>query len=380
MTYDAICQQYVRYGASHYGSPTIVFDGYSDGPSTKDSTQHRRSRTYVGATVLFSGSMIFKGKKDDFLTNKENKHRFIALLRTHLECQGCRTEQALADADLLIVQTAIAASEQTTKPRILVGDDTDLLVLLCFHTKSTTSNLYFRPEPRHGAKKAARCRSIVVFRETVGPQVYKNILFTHAVLGCDTTSAIYGLGKGGALKLVTSNTAFRNQAEVFSNPHSTTADITAAGEAALVTLYKGCAGDKLDVLRLQRFHQRVSISKTFVDPKVLPPTSAAAKFHSLRVYLQVQQWMGQRPNMNPEDWGWYLQGGRYLPILTQKEAAPSELLEVVRCNCKMGCANRLCTCRKHGLECSTACGQCRGVCSNAASLVDCEEENGMVDE
>ena len=87
MTYDAICQQYVRYVVSHYGSATIVFDGYSDGPSTKDATQHRQAGSYVGATVHFSGSMVFQGKKEDFLTNKENKHQFLALLRTHLECR-----------------------------------------------------------------------------------------------------------------------------------------------------------------------------------------------------------------------------------------------------------------------------------------------------
>ena len=90
-------------------------------------------------------------KREDFLTNKENKHRFITLLQDHLERQGCHPEQVTADADLLIVQTAIAASENVSKPTVLVGEDTDLLVLLCFHTKSTSRNIYFRPEPKHGA-------------------------------------------------------------------------------------------------------------------------------------------------------------------------------------------------------------------------------------
>lgn len=180
---------------------------------------------------------------------------------------------------------------------------------------------------------------------------------------------------------MTSNTAFRNQAKVFSNPQSLMAEVTAAGEAALVALYKGRSGDKLDFLRLQRFHTRVSMSKSYVDPKVLPPTSAAAQFHSLRVYLQVHQWMGQRQDLKPEEWGWYIQGGQYLPVLSDKAAAPTELLEVVRCNCKMGCTTRQCTCRKHGLDCSTACGQCRGICANARTVGDAddEDENGISD-
>ena len=72
-TYGDICQQYVRYISKHYGTPFIVFDGYLGGPSTKDVVYRKRSVTYVGSTVQVSGSMVFKGKREDFLSNKENK-------------------------------------------------------------------------------------------------------------------------------------------------------------------------------------------------------------------------------------------------------------------------------------------------------------------
>ena len=375
-TYENICQKYVRYIFTHYGTPFVVFDGYQAGPGTKDVAHRRRSSTYVDATVQVSALMVFKGKREDFLSNKGNKHRFITLLRDHLERHGCHTEQATADADLLIVQTAIAVSKRTSNPTVVVGDDTDLLVLLCFHAKSTTAGIFFRPEPKHGVKHPPKCWSISLLRSVVGPQVYNNILFIHAVLGCDTTSGIYGLGKKAALKLMSTSTSFRSYAKVFSDPQSSKVDIIASGEDALVALYKGRPGDKLDLLRLQKFHQKVMISQSVVDPKVLPPTSAAAAFHSLRVYLQVQQWMGKDPvqPMNPENWGWCKQGRQLLPILTDKEPAPRNLLEMVRCNCKAGCSTRQCTCRKHELECSTGCGQCRGVCSNMNSVLDEDDE------
>ena len=133
-TYGDICQQYVRYISKHYGTPFVVFDGYLGGPSTKDVVNQKRSVTYVGATVQVLGSMVFKGKREDFLSNKGNKHRFTTLLHDHLERQGFHTEQATADTDLLLVQTDIAASENMSIPTVLVGEDTDLLVLLCFHT------------------------------------------------------------------------------------------------------------------------------------------------------------------------------------------------------------------------------------------------------
>ena len=57
------------------------------------------------------------------------------------------------------------------------------------------------------------------------------------------------------------------------------------------------------------------------------------------------------------------------------EAAPVELLEVVQCNYKMVCGTRQCTCRKNGLDCTTGCGQCRGVCTNMTSVDDDDNDD-----
>ena len=70
-TYDEICQQYCCYVASHDGTPMIVFDGYEDCPNTKDAAHRRRAGTTIATTVHFSGSHVFKGKKEDFLHNCE---------------------------------------------------------------------------------------------------------------------------------------------------------------------------------------------------------------------------------------------------------------------------------------------------------------------
>ena len=44
---------------------------------------------------------------------------------------GCITHHANDDADLLIVNTAVESAR--TSAMVLVGDDTDLLVLLCYY-------------------------------------------------------------------------------------------------------------------------------------------------------------------------------------------------------------------------------------------------------
>ena len=46
------------------------------------------------------------------------------------------------------------------------------------------------------------------------------------------------------------------------------------------------------------------------------------------------------------------------------DVAPKALLKVVRYNCKMVCDTLCCSCRKAGLECSTRCGECRGICAD----------------
>ena len=141
-TYDDICQQYVRYAASYYSHPVVVFDGYLSGPTTKDITQQHRAATGVGATVQMLGPMVFNGRKEIFLSNKENKQRFINLLSDHLERNGCIIDHAKDDADLLIAQTAIAVAARTAKPTVLVADDTDILILLCFHVPTNMTGQF----------------------------------------------------------------------------------------------------------------------------------------------------------------------------------------------------------------------------------------------
>ena len=86
--------------------------------------------------------MVFQGKKDDFLSNEVNKQNFIHLLPDHVSHSGCYVEHAKMDADLLIVQNAVAAAHQSpTRPTILVPDDTDILILLCWRLKPSIPDI-----------------------------------------------------------------------------------------------------------------------------------------------------------------------------------------------------------------------------------------------
>lgn len=58
VSYNNIYDLYLKYVTQKYGSRSvIVFDGYSEMPSTKDMAHIRRSKGQTGNTVNFSSDM-----------------------------------------------------------------------------------------------------------------------------------------------------------------------------------------------------------------------------------------------------------------------------------------------------------------------------------
>ena len=146
--------------------------------------------------------------------------------------------------------------------------------------ETSTTYVYFRQQPHSAVKAVPRCWNIIsILRTVLGPDICENILFVHAISGCDTTYALYSVKT--ALKLVNTNKIFLEQAKVFST-HGIMADgVVAAREDKRHWLYKGQPGDSLNILRLHQFHHTAGKSKSLVQPEVLPPSSSSAKYHSL---------------------------------------------------------------------------------------------------
>jgi len=206
-TYRDICHQYTDYVTKKYGDAIVVFDGY-ESTNTKDMTHQRRSKGNAGTTVTFTADMRLTMKKEQFLANRQNKQRFIFMLSEELQKKNCETHHASGDADLLIVLKAVQSATVTNT--VLVGDDTDLLVLLCYHASLESHDLFFCPEPKKNTKKP-RIWNIKATKKMIGTDICKHILFLHAVLGCDTTSRLHGIGKGASLKKFKANNTFREQ-------------------------------------------------------------------------------------------------------------------------------------------------------------------------
>ena len=140
------------------------------------------------------------------------------------------------------------------------------------------------------------------------------ILLAHAFGGTDTTSSMFSKGKKQVLNLLATEVDLQPVINIFNDPAAKHEDIGKAGEQIFVYLYSGQRKktDKfLNELRFEAF--ATSLKKKSCKLESLPPTEAAAKFHSYRVYLQIQIWLTKDRfssdsfmtcNVNPEQWGW----------------------------------------------------------------------------
>ncbi|GBM01734.1 hypothetical protein AVEN_271975-1 [Araneus ventricosus] len=189
------------------------------------------------------------------------------------------------------------------------------------------------------------------------------ILFIHAFSGCDTTSALFGHGKTKFCSLLETNRHWEEKIQVFFNSEATIDQVAKAGETFLIHLYGGnprTSACDLNHLRYTLFTQ--SATKARSTLACLPPTVDAARFHALRLYLQIQKWLGHEKN--PFQWGWVPTRFGLSPRKMERDAAPESLVKIISCNCKNACG-----CPKAGLICSSLCTCSLGeACENVSDI------------
>lgn len=364
-SYKQICINYIQYVQRHYGhKAVVVFDGYpanAASHNTKSAERYRRSRAYTSTStdVIFDEAMIPPVSQEKFLSSENNKRSLISMLMTKFQENNYKAKQAVEDADVLIIQTAIDMSSSFTRV-FVVGEDIDLLVLLTAKARDLDNIFLLKPARGKVAETLYSTRSLK-YKDTVA----NNILFLHAISGCDTTSALFNQGKLKFLSLLDKNDSLVEAIAIFQELEADVNALARAGEFFLLALYGGSfEKDTLDSLRYQYFTKSVSKNKFLAS---LPPTRDAARLHCLRVYQQVAMWCGREKD--PEQYGWQKRENGLDAIRTTSEAAPDDILRSISCKCKKGCTGA-CGCRKIGLKCSVLCLHCNGTaCENIPDLV-----------
>ena len=146
---------------------------------------------------------------------------------------GVRTTHAKGDADCLIVWEALQAAGLS--PTVVVGEDTDLAVLLLYHCKAE-HDIYLTS----GSQTKPKVFSIKEGQDKVGKYVCEHILFAHTVSGCDTVPQPFNISKTLPIKrLEKGDRPFCDAAQVFLDPNSNSQDVVTSGEKAFVRMYVG---------------------------------------------------------------------------------------------------------------------------------------------
>lgn len=365
-TVQALLVRYITYVRGHFGkNVSIVFDGYPEDATNKNTKTAERLRRYVTHSsyeLTFEESTVIQIAQENVLGNENNKRRLITLLCDAFQKEGVEVAVAEEDADREIVMTALSKAAVSDRV-VIVGEDVDLLVLLN-GLGAEKKNVYLQKSSKG---ETGFCHySTTSYNHKTSPGT---ILFTHAFTGCDTTSALFGQGKTKITTLLSKNESLTEQVEVFLRPNSTPEVVKESGIKFFVALYGGdITKDTLDYFRYKSF-----ITSTSINLARLPPTQDAAGHHAARCYLQVQKWRGV--NLNPTDWGWKLSSQGLIPITTTMDPAPPALLRKISCKCKKGCSGG-CSCRKAGLHCSVLCQSCGGqTCNNIPDVeIRCSDD------
>ena len=90
---------------------------------------HQSSFLWNRHSVKFTSNKKFTRSWADFFANYENKQRFVQGLVEYLTNKGVNAVQSqYGDVDAEVVKAAVTLS--SSKPKVCVGKDSDLLVLL----------------------------------------------------------------------------------------------------------------------------------------------------------------------------------------------------------------------------------------------------------
>ena len=155
------------------------------------------------------------------------------MLSTELEKSNCKTYHAPGDADLLIVQKAVQSA--TTSKTVLVGEDTDLIVLLCYHASLDSHDLFFRPEPPKKNTKKLRVWNIRATKEKLVKTSATTSSSSMLFLGVTQHPVFMGLEKGHPLTSSKQAVCSMSRQRCSASIH----DVIDAGEKALVLVYNG---------------------------------------------------------------------------------------------------------------------------------------------
>ncbi|XP_044163949.1 uncharacterized protein LOC122948313 [Acropora millepora] len=191
--------------------------------------------------------------------------------------------------------------------------------------------------------------------QELGGKMCRALPALHAITGCDSTSALAGIGKKKGWQVLLRNEQHQDSLGLLGSQRNLSDDIATQCEAFICDLYPRSRMNlrTVDELRYFLFCQNRKQKN-----ELLPPTSDSLLQHLKRVNYQTFVWRKALTAIQhlpkPESNGWVRENSSLKPVYMTKEPAPSSLLELTTCTCQSGCQSN-CSCNNTGLSCSEAC-------------------------
>lgn len=375
----------------------LVFDQYLPA-SIKDGERSRRGESASLEVKIHSGSMPVPKQWSKYISNPKNKvnlcdflcHSLCEKLPSRLQpthkvflAGGFRdgsvtvslmqssvtVEQSLQsdheEADTRLMVHAKQAS--ISHPRIVIqSPDTDVVVLSAAHFADIQCQEMWI---KTGVKDKLRFIPVHDIHSSFGQNLCMCLPSFHALTGCDSTSAFSGIGKKKAWKALQKEVNTQLDLSTLGSNPVLQVPVKDIAESFICSMYSAKHFNNADEARYHLFCQKSLKSED------LPPTSESLSHHIKRANYQASVWKkALSPMQNippPEGNGWMMIDSNLVPVLMEKNPAPSEITELTKCGCGISqCKQNNCSCRRNNLPCTEACScMADEVCSNQVNDV-----------
>ena len=130
----------------------------------------RHCKGKVGRAVHFLEQTVLNMTKDEFLVNLDNRQRFLEMLTSKMNSSNLYAIQSSGDA----VNSATEAAE--LKSIVVVGKDTDLLMLLIHGVQLSDHSVFFISDEK--SKTARKLWDVKYAKEVLGEEICNAILYS----------------------------------------------------------------------------------------------------------------------------------------------------------------------------------------------------------
>ncbi len=224
------------------------------------------------------------------------------------------------------------AARQGYKYCRVKSPDTDVFFILLHHAASIdTITILFDT----GSGNNQRLLNITELANTLSPTYCSTLMVLHAYSGCDTTSALKGIGKVKPMKVLTKHPHFTASLSTLGDNWTVNDDLMNTFDAFTCIVYGNTRIKSVDKIRYVKINDLCSAEGILptknIDLGSLPPSRKSLEQHLLRANYQVAIWKNSHiPNPQipcAEGHGWMNVDGRLEPKWFEGDMLPQLLID-----------------------------------------------------